>query len=44
MVVFCGGNDSLVHGTFPVGSSFYQHIPAKIFYERQVSDLFWLDG
>jgi hypothetical protein len=44
MVVFCGGNDSLVHGTLPVGGTFYQHFPAKIFDERQVNDLFWLYG
>jgi hypothetical protein len=44
MVVFCCGNDSLVHGTLPVGGAFYQHFPAKAFYERQVNDFFWLNG
>jgi hypothetical protein len=44
MIVFCCGNDSLVHGTLSVGGAFYQHLPAKAFYERQVNDFFWLNG
>jgi hypothetical protein len=44
LVVFCGGYDSLVHGTLPVGGTFHQHFPAKVFDERQVNDLFWLYG
>jgi hypothetical protein len=44
MVVFCCGNDSLVHGTLPVGGSFYQHFPTQVFYERKVNDLFGLYG
>jgi len=44
MVVFCCGNDSLVHTTLPVGGALYQHFPAKAFYERQVNDFFWFNG
>jgi hypothetical protein len=44
LVVFCGGYDSLVHGTLPVGGAFYQHFPTEVFHERQVNDLFWLYG